>query len=77
MLEGQDESLQILHALRLAVVMKMLIVATDLPANGAEQSGQLNVLQRLQTFQIDGIISELEDRYPARSEGLDWTKKLS
>jgi phosphoenolpyruvate carboxylase len=76
-LEGKDESLQILHALRLAVVMKMLIVATDLPANGAEQSSQLNVLQRLQTFQVDGIIAELENRYPARTEGLDWTKRLS
>lgn len=75
--EGKDESLQILHALRLAVIMKMLIVATDLPSNGSERSSQLNVLQRLQTFQIDGILAELEDRYPARSEGLDWTKKLS
>lgn len=74
---ARDESLQILHALRLAVVMKMLIVATDLPANGSERSGQLNVLQRLQTFQIDGILTELNERFPARSEGLEWTQKLS
>lgn len=74
---ARDESLEILHALRLAVVMKMLIVATDLPANGAERNSQLNVMQRLQTFQIDGILSDLKERYPARREGLDWTQKLS
>ncbi len=71
-----DETLKILHALRLAVVMKMMIIATDLPAHGDERSTQLNVLQRLQNFEIDSIIQDLQDRYPAVSEDLSWTRKL-
>lgn len=71
-----DETLQILHALRLAVIMKMMIVATDLPADGGERATQLNVLQRLQSFQIDSILADLKERYPENREALEWTSKL-
>ena len=72
-----DDNLQILHALRLAVIMKMLIIATDLPAIGPEGTSQLNVLQKLQTLQVDGILSDLKDRYPEIREALQWTEKLT
>ncbi len=72
-----DESLKILHALRLAVLMKMMIIACDLPAHGDERSTQLNVLQRLQNFEIDSILADLKDRYPAVSQDLNWTQELS
>ncbi len=70
------ETLKILHALRLAVIMKMLIIATDLPAIGDEKTSQMNVLQKLQTFQIDTILEELRDRYPEKRDALTWTEDL-
>ncbi len=70
------ETLQILHALRLAVIMKMMIIVTELPAYGEEGTSQMNVLQKLQTFQIDSIISDLQQRYPASRAALEWTEKL-
>jgi len=69
--------LQILHALRIAVVMKMMIIATELPSIGDERSSQLNVLQRLQTFQIDGILDDLRRRYPENRAALDWIDNLA
>lgn len=72
-----DDQLVILHALRLAVIMKMLIIATDLPAIGPEGTSQLNVLQKLQTLQMDSIISDLHRRYPETREALKWTEKLT
>lgn len=71
------ETLEILHALRLAVIMKMMIIATDLPIAGDEPTSQLNILKRLQTFQIDGIISDLKERYPERRAALTWTEELA
>lgn len=73
----ESEELKILHALRLAVIMKMLIIATDLPAHGEEDTAQLNVLQKLQTFQIDSILADLKVRYPAVQKGLAWTEELT
>jgi phosphoenolpyruvate carboxylase len=70
------QTLQILHALRLAVVMKMMIIATDLPAIGDENTSQMNILQRLQTFQIDSILDDLKHRYPEKRDALTWTEDL-
>lgn len=69
--------LGLLHALRLAVVMKMMILATELPVVSDSETSRLSVLQRLQTFQIDGIIDDLENRYPASKPSLDWTQDLT
>ena len=75
--DPQDiDTLRVLHALRLAVIMKMLIASTELPARGDDRSTQLNVLQSLQGFQVDAILSDLETRYPNESETLDWVGKL-
>lgn len=73
----ESEDLKILHALRLALVMKMLMIATELPAHGEEDTAQLNVLQKLQTFQIDSVLSDLKERYPAVSKGQSWTEELT
>ncbi len=70
------ETLKILHALRLAVIMKMMIIATDLPAMGDENTSQMNVLQKLQTFQIDTILEDLKQRYPEKRDALSWTDDL-
>ncbi|MEP1230100.1 MAG: phosphoenolpyruvate carboxylase [Litorimonas sp.] len=72
-----DTSLKILHALRLAVIMKMLILATELPAYNKYGTSQLDILQRLQTFQIDSIIQDLKDLYPPQMQSVDWAKKLT
>jgi phosphoenolpyruvate carboxylase len=69
--------LQILHALRLAVVMKMMITVTHLPAVSEDATSRINVLKRLQTFQIDAILEDLRERYPAQSADLEWTKDLT
>ena len=70
------ETLEILHSLRLAVVMKMMLIAAELPAIGEESSSRMNVLQKLQTFQIDSIIADLQQQYPATRAALEWTEKL-
>lgn len=71
------KTLQILHALRLALIMKMMIVATELPAADDESTSQLNTLKRLQTFDIDGIIADLRERFPAHRAALEWTEELA
>jgi phosphoenolpyruvate carboxylase len=71
-----NEDLEILHALRLSIIMKMMIIVTELPAAGEESSSPINVLQKLQTFQIDSIIKELKDRYPETRSALKWTEQL-
>lgn len=75
--DGDNDVLTLLHALRLAVVMKMMIIATELPVVSDSDTSRLSVLQRLQTFQIDGIIADLEARYPASRPPLDWTQELT
>jgi len=72
-----DESLKILHALRLAVIMKMLILATELPTYNKYGTSQLDILQRLQTFQIDSIIQDLKALYPPQTHSVDWASKLT
>ncbi|MDG2360925.1 MAG: phosphoenolpyruvate carboxylase [Hellea sp.] len=71
-----NEDLEILHALRLSIIMKMMIIVTELPAAGEESSSPINVLQKLKTFQIDSIIKELKDRYPETRSALKWTEQL-
>jgi len=71
-----DESLKILHALRLAVIMKILILATELPTFSRSGTSQLDVLQRLQHFQIDSIIQDLEAKFPAHNQMIKWTDEL-
>ncbi len=72
-----DESLKILHALRLAVIMKMLVLATELPAYNKYGTSQLDILQRLQTFQIDSIITDLKNLYPSQTQSVDWVEQLT
>lgn len=71
-----DQSLKILHALRIAVIMKVLILATDLPTYSSNGTSQLDILQRLQSFQIDSIIDDLETRFPAKTQHIDWAEAL-
>jgi len=72
-----NDTLIILHALRLAVIMKMMLTMTELPVISDEATSRLSALQRLQTFQIDDILRDLRDRYPAKTAPLEWTKALS
>ncbi|WP_427452744.1 phosphoenolpyruvate carboxylase [Litorimonas sp. WD9-15] len=72
-----DDSLMILHALRLAVIMKMMILMTELPVVSDEATSRLSALQRMQTFQINEIIEDLRERYPAKTAPLEWTMALS
>ena len=77
--DGHEDNdvLTVLHALRLAVIMKMMIIATELPVVSDSETSRLSVLQRLQTFQIDGILEDLAERYPEHSAPLDWTRELT
>ncbi|MEM9599472.1 MAG: phosphoenolpyruvate carboxylase [Pseudomonadota bacterium] len=75
--QAAEDSLTLLHALRLAVIMKMMIIATDLPVVSDSETSQLSVLQRLQTFQIDGIIDDLSARYPRETPSLEWAQALT
>ncbi len=72
-----NDVLTVLHALRLAVIMKMQIIAAELPVISDSETSRLSVLQRLQTFQVDNIIDSLEARYPAKSDPLDWINELT
>jgi len=72
-----NDTLIILHALRLAVIMKMMITMTELPVISDEATSRLSALQRLQTFQIDAILRDLRERYPEKTAPLEWTEALS
>jgi len=72
-----DEILKILHALRLAVIMKMLVLTTELPAYNKYGTSQLDILQRLQTFQTDSIIADLKNLYPSQTQSVDWVEQLT
>ncbi len=72
-----NDVLTVLHALRLAVIMKMQIIAAELPVIGDSETSRLSVLQRLQTFQVDNIIDSLEARYPEKADRLDWINELT
>ena len=72
-----NDTLIILHALRLAVIMKMMIKMAELPVISDEASSRLSALQRMQTFQIDDILRDLRERYPAKTAPLEWTNALS
>ena len=72
-----DDELTILHALRLAVIMKMMVLMTELPVISDEATSRLSALQRMQTFQINEIIEDLRERYPAKTDQLEWTQALS
>jgi phosphoenolpyruvate carboxylase len=72
-----NDTLVILHALRLAVIMKMMITMTELPVISDEATSRLSALQRMQTFQIDDILRDLRERYPAKTAPLEWTEALS
>ena len=72
-----NDTLIILHALRLAVIMKMMITMTELPVISDEATSRLSALQRMQTFQIDDILRDLREKYPAKTAPLEWTKALS
>jgi len=72
-----NDTLIILHALRLAVIMKMMITMTELPIISDEATSRLSALQRMQTFQIDYILRDLRDRYPSKTAPLEWTEALS
>ncbi|MEP6342909.1 MAG: phosphoenolpyruvate carboxylase [Maricaulaceae bacterium] len=71
------ETLQILHALRLAVIMKMMIIATELPVASDDSTSQLNTLKRLQVMDIDSILADLKEQYPETREALEWTENLA
>jgi len=72
-----DDILKILHALRLAVIMKMLVLTTGLPAYNKYGTSQLDILQRLQTFQTDSIIADLKNLYPSQTQSVDWVEQLT
>ena len=72
-----NDTLIILHALRLAVIMKMMITMTELPIISDEATSRLSALQRMQTFQIDDILRDLRDRYPAKTAPQEWANALS
>ena len=72
-----NDTLIILHALRLAVIMKMMITMTELPVISDEATSRLSALQRLQTFQIDDVLRDLRERYPSKTAPIEWTKALS
>ena len=72
-----DNTLKILHALRLAVLMKTSIIAAGLPVYSNSAASRLNVLRRLQDFEIDSIIEDLKSRYPENENDLEWTEQLN
>lgn len=74
--DEQEPCLRILHALRLAIIMKMLLIASELPEFSDEGTSRHDVLQRLQLFQVHGVIADLRARFPKSRPALDWPKDL-
>lgn len=72
-----DRSLTILHSLRLAVIMKMTLLATQLPQNGKPGTSAMDVLKDLQNLQVSSALSRLKAAYPQSGEDMSWTEELS
>jgi len=71
-----DNSSIFLHALRLSIIMKMNLIAADLPVHAPSGLSRLDVLRRLQDFQTTQILEDLKAQYPATGTDTAWTKKL-
>ena len=61
----------------LAVIMKMMLTMTELPVDSDEDTSRLSAMQRMQTFQVDDILRDLREKYPAKTAPQEWTKELS
>ena len=72
-----EPAMEILHAVRLAVLMKMMVAAVALPDTSEESTSRSNVLAELQSLQIDPILLALSNRYANFDEDLSWTQELS
>lgn len=56
----EEKSVAQLHALRLAVFMKIFMLASQLPAEGDQAVSRMDVIQRLLHFQIDSVVEDLK-----------------
>ena len=70
-------ALRILTAMRLAVLMKMQILAAQLPQFVIEGSSNVDILQRLQDNDVERIIADLKAQYPERGNKMDWVNSLT
>ena len=62
---------------QLAVVVLRAPLDLDLVARAGGGHAQLDVLQRLQSFQIDAIIEDLRMIYPSQKDKMDWVSELT
>lgn len=74
--DSQTECLSLLHAIRLAVISKMALIAAELPVYGSVGTSRIDVLQKLQNMQIDDIVTNLKAEYPAIGQDVSWTEGL-
>jgi len=72
-----NSALRILSALRIAVLMKMQILAAQLPQFVIEGSSNVDILQRLQENDVERIIADLKAQYPERGNKMDWIDSLT
>lgn len=71
------ENQRILTALRIAVLMKMHILAASLPQFARAGLSNLDILRRLQDHDVDQIIIDLKAQYPEIGADTSWTKDLA
>jgi len=67
----------ILHALRLAVIMKMTLLATQLPRYGQPGTSGIDILKDLQNLQAGPALERLKAAYPQKGEDMSWTDQLT
>lgn len=67
----------ILHALRLAVIMKMTLLATQLPRYGQPGTSGIDILKDLQNLQAGPAVERLKAAYPQKGEDMSWIDQLT
>ncbi len=72
-----DKPVVILHALRLAVIMKMTLLATQLPQYGQPGTSGIDILKDLQNLQAGPAVERLKAAYPQKGEDMSWTDQLT
>ena len=72
----ENKTTIMLQAFRLAILMKMQILATELPWRGRPGASAEDVLRLLQDHEIKDALARLKDEYPYIGEDRRWTERL-
>lgn len=69
--------LRLLHAVRVALIMHMLLTAARLPPATMGMIPRARILERLHALQAEEALDDLREAYPARRASAAWVERLA